>query len=331
VVAGYALVSATSADIALARYNTDGSLDSGFGNGGKVLTDIRRPGTPGQITGVATVVQDDGKIVVAGDASLSGTGYDFVVARYNGDGSLDVTFNSGGIAAADFGNSTDRVEDLAFQSDGKIVVAGWSNVNNVSDFAIARFHPDGSLDTSFGGDGKVVTDFNGYADRGWAVRIQSVGGVGKVLSGQRHPVRFRGRPLQPRRRHPFRSIHSGRTASARSIRCRSRGPRDLGPRCNPSFPGDETGPRHRGCHTSDGSQARSPHRASRITSPSSSHRSAGAPEPPAAVLDPQRPNDQRVSESWILASIRDPGYARSKFSGACWIKTATLGAHTDAG
>lgn len=132
---------------ALARYNVDGSLDSNFGTAGKVLTRLGGVADAAQ----SVVIQPDGKIVVAG---AGGPGNDFVLARYNGDGSLDPTFASTGAVATDFGGF-DRANDVDLQLDGKIVAAGVGN----SGFAVARYRTDGSLDTSFDVDGKAAVQF----------------------------------------------------------------------------------------------------------------------------------------------------------------------------
>src|SRR5215471_5387552 len=138
-------------NFALARYNSDGSLDSTFGSGGKV----ERTDFSGLF--VALVLQPDGKIVVAG-----GKNGDFVLVRYNGDGSLDTTFGSGGTLTTDFSGRDDEAYALAIQSDGKIVAAGRTTTTSgsvMSDFALARYNSDGSLDASFGTGGKVTTAF----------------------------------------------------------------------------------------------------------------------------------------------------------------------------
>jgi len=147
-------------DFAIARYNTDGSLDLTFGMGGKVTTDFG-----GIDRGLAVTLQKDGKIVVAGFASN-----DFAVARYNMDGSLDLTFGTGGKVTTDFGGN-DSGNAVVLQKDGKIVVAGTSG----GDFAIARYNTDGSLDLTFGDNGTVTTDFGGNFDRGRAVALQKDG------------------------------------------------------------------------------------------------------------------------------------------------------------
>jgi len=164
VVVGQTGPSESGIDIALVRYNTDGSLDASFGVGGKVITDF---GSSGR--GVA--LQKDGKIVVAGIS-----GGDFILVRYNTDGSLDVNFGVGGSVITDFGGNSDFARGVMIQKDGKIVVAGQSNAGGDNDFAVARYNTDGSLDLSFGMEGKVITNFGG-SDRGFAVALQKDGKI----------------------------------------------------------------------------------------------------------------------------------------------------------
>lgn len=153
-----------------------GDLDPTFGSGGKVITSI------GQINdAAAVVVQPDGKIVVGG--SQGPPTYDawgFGLVRFNRDGTLDDTFGSGGKVAMPFGTSGE-IKGLALQPDHKIVAAGWSFSVPGSDFALARYNPDGSLDSSFGDGGKVTTDFT-TGDEGHALVIQPDGKI--VVAGQ---------------------------------------------------------------------------------------------------------------------------------------------------
>src|SRR5215469_3921905 len=85
--------------------STGGLLDPTFGSGGQVLSSFSNNWDQA----MAVVAQPDGKIVIAGDTTVPGskTGGDFLVARYNADGSLDTSFGSGGHTATDFGNSPD--------------------------------------------------------------------------------------------------------------------------------------------------------------------------------------------------------------------------------
>ena len=158
----------------LARYNTDGSLDTSFGQGGTIVGDL------GSAAGV--VVQPDGKIVVAGNGLNSGplVTFDFVLARYDADGSLDTAFGNDGRVTTDLSADQDFGEGVALQSDGKIVVVGQRTTSTVYDLAIARYDTDGSLDTSFGTGGSLSTDFNGSGDLGKDVAIQP---DGKIVVG----------------------------------------------------------------------------------------------------------------------------------------------------
>jgi uncharacterized delta-60 repeat protein len=150
-------------DCILARYNTDGSLDTSFDGDGKVSTNFG-----GNDHCHAVKVQSDGKIVMAGTNFQ-----DFVLARYNPDGSLDLSFDGDGIVTIDFGGTFDFAKGLAIQTDGKIVVGGAADIGGtVYDFAMARLNADGSLDNTFDGDGTVTTDF-GFDDTVSAVAIQS--------------------------------------------------------------------------------------------------------------------------------------------------------------
>ena len=120
----------------------------------------------------AIAIEDDGDIVVAGASSQPETGWDFALARYEPDGSLDPSFGQNGRVTTDLGAS-EGANALVLQPDGKLVVAGESG----GDFALARYNPDGSLDTSFSGDGIVTTDFAGWGDVAYAVALQDDGRI----------------------------------------------------------------------------------------------------------------------------------------------------------
>ena len=210
-------------DFAVARYNADGSLDAGFGDGGLVTTDFRTGGESSRDSGEAVALAPDGKIVVAGSSfSVFTRDTSVAIARYNPDGTLDTSFSSDGrltaglsdtataavvqadgkIVVADSGASSDRLlrytadgsfdtafaqsgfeaSALALQPDGRIVEAGQDFNGGTAefDFAVARHNADGSLDSSFDGDGKQTTDIGGN-DAARAVAVQSDGKV--VVAG----------------------------------------------------------------------------------------------------------------------------------------------------
>ncbi|MDQ3041333.1 MAG: FG-GAP-like repeat-containing protein [Acidobacteriota bacterium] len=153
VAAGYKTVDGNR-DFAVARYNPDGTLDTAFGTNGKVFTPV------GSASDGVTdlIVQLDGKIVAAGNSFVSGSSFDFSLVRYNSDGSLDSTFGSGGKVITAISDSSDNLNSIALQSDGKIVAGGNGRVvSSNADYALARYNADGSLDASFGANGKVIT------------------------------------------------------------------------------------------------------------------------------------------------------------------------------
>ncbi|MEH2053294.1 putative Ig domain-containing protein [Nostoc sp.] len=155
-------------NFAVVRYNNNGSLDTSFGSGGKVTTDI---GNKTSDTSYSIALQPDGKILVAGVS-----GNNFAVVRYNSDGSLDASFDSDGKVTTDLG-STDVAYSIALQSDGKIILAG----KRSNDFAVVRYNSDGSLDTSFGSAGKVITDIGSKTtDTAYSVSVQA---DGKIIVG----------------------------------------------------------------------------------------------------------------------------------------------------
>jgi TonB family protein len=140
----------------------------------------------------ALALQPDGKIIVAGRTCLGNsirpgmTSRDlecnFALARYSADGTLDASFGQGGKVVTDFAGNYDRLRAVTLQPDGKILLVGDTNWDECdSDFALARYNSDGSLDTSFGQGGKVVTDFFGGKDEALAVAIQGDGRI--VVTG----------------------------------------------------------------------------------------------------------------------------------------------------
>ena len=155
-------------NVLLARYNTDGSLDTSFGGGdGWQVTDFSN-----QDRGWDVKIQSNGKIVIAGVGDYGGDTDDGrygIVGRFNPDGSLDTSFSGDGKVLVDHGGTTDWYTTLEIQSNQKIIAAGWTNLGgNGNDVAAVRLNTNGTIDTSFGGDGKVELDSgNSYADQIW--------------------------------------------------------------------------------------------------------------------------------------------------------------------
>jgi uncharacterized delta-60 repeat protein/gliding motility-associated-like protein len=174
IVAGYSFV--TTDDFAVARYNTDGSLDAIFGTAGKVITPI---GTFDDY-GWSLAIQSDDKIVVAG-YSFNGSNEDFALVRYTSNGALDTSFDTDGILTTAIGAGDDQAFAIAIQSDGKILAAGRSHNGLNFDFALVRYNTDGSLDTSFDTDGKVTTSNGSLSSEAWSIGVQPDGKI--VLAG----------------------------------------------------------------------------------------------------------------------------------------------------
>ena len=186
VVAGQGETSGAGDDVVVVRYNVDGTLDTGFGTGGKIVTPVGT-GTSGDV-GNSVKVQADGKIVVAGYGTGSGTGIDFAVVRYNANGTLDTTFGTGGtgkiLTPVGTGTSGDTGTSVMIQADGKIVVAGYGTGSGTGiDVAVVRYNANGSLDTTFGTDGKILTPVGAgtSADLAYSVTVQADGKI--VVAG----------------------------------------------------------------------------------------------------------------------------------------------------
>lgn len=171
------------------RFNTDGSLDSTFGTNGKVFTLFGTPGTTSD-TGNAVALQNDGKIVVAGLSYTYSTNTStFAVLRYNADGSLDNSFDGDGMLTTSI-RGFDQGVSLAIQNDGKLVVGGDSALTQTGGhiLAIVRYNSDGSLDTTFDGDGKVTTTIGTFENNLLSTILQNdgkilVSGISNSLNG----------------------------------------------------------------------------------------------------------------------------------------------------
>ena len=156
--------------------NNAGGLDGDFGTNG--VTRVN-PFSTSTVASYATAVQADGKIIVVGETG--GALSDFAIVRYKADGTLDPTFGTSGFVTTDFFGHGDSARSVVIQPDGKIVVAGWALRDGRGDFAIARYNLNGTLDTTFDGDGKATVDFGGLDDRASSVALAPNGKI--VVAG----------------------------------------------------------------------------------------------------------------------------------------------------
>lgn len=153
-------------DFALARFNINGSLDTSFGNNGYTTVDFAGDTYSPNDSIKSIKILPDGKLIVAGNAGFTQS-QRIGLVKYNADGSIDQSFGNNGKINTLVGSSV-GVGSLIIQNDGKLIVAGGSYAyqsGTDNDFTVVRFNSDGSLDQSFGFNGKVVTDFfNGGDD-----------------------------------------------------------------------------------------------------------------------------------------------------------------------
>jgi uncharacterized delta-60 repeat protein len=150
--------SPASRDLALARWNADGTIDdTGFGTDGKVQLDF-----DSEYDGLRAVeIQPDGKIVAAGFVGTDDQ-FDLALVRLDSDGTPDTTFGINGLVVTDFLGFDDIAYDMVLLPDGRIVVAGIRGTGSgISEFIVARYLPDGSLDAGFGTAGVTSVDFGG--------------------------------------------------------------------------------------------------------------------------------------------------------------------------
>lgn len=180
-------LSTASIQLAIARYNPDGSPDTDFSTAGVVTTPVGAAGAQAS----AVALQPDGRILIVGNAFSHGAADDeFLIARYLADGTPDTRFGTDGITTTHVGAAGSAAQAVALQPDGRIVVVGtaFSNGATDDDFALTRYTPNGSLDHGFGASGIVTTDFgsgegatNASLDRAGAVGLQSDGKI--VVAG----------------------------------------------------------------------------------------------------------------------------------------------------
>ena len=170
ILAGYSSAEGIN-NMAVVRYNTDGSIDSSFGNKGIVLKSIGA----NSVTLTSTKIQKDGKILAAGHY-FNGSNEDFFLSRFNTDGTYDTDFGHDGIVITQVGASYDYAYSMIVQNDGKIILAG-SGFQTNDDFALVRYNSDGIIDNTFGINGKVFTQVGASTDVAKSVLLQDDGKV----------------------------------------------------------------------------------------------------------------------------------------------------------
>jgi uncharacterized delta-60 repeat protein len=217
-------------DVALVRYNADGSLDTNFNGTGKVTTPIGA----GWDSANALVLQPDGKLVAAGSSYQGAvTNNDAALVRYNPNGSLDTSFNGSGKVTTPIGSADNGAFALALQPDGKLLAAGRSWSGSGYDFALARYNPNGSLDTSFNGSGKVTTVMGAGSDNANAIALQPDGKP--VVAGYSHNGSKFNFALARYLGHSTLTV--GRTGSGTGSVTSSPNGVSCGPTCSASFAG----------------------------------------------------------------------------------------------
>jgi uncharacterized delta-60 repeat protein/CSLREA domain-containing protein len=173
---------------AFTAYARPGDLDPGFGQNGTVTTPIGEAVTTEEANSV--VLQGDGKVVAGGYTNRNGN-VDFALARYNADGTLDSSFGTGGEVVTAISSASDVINAVAVQSDGKIIAAGITGAGTgQQNIALARYNSDGSLDTSFGSNGIVITVLGPPENRANAVALQRDGKIVVAGSSWSNSARF---------------------------------------------------------------------------------------------------------------------------------------------
>jgi uncharacterized delta-60 repeat protein len=171
----------TTSDFCALRYLANGTLDTNFGSGGKVVTPI---GAYNDFAG-SIAQQPDGKLVLAGDCNTgtnASTNYDFCALRYLANGTLDASFGSGGKVITPVGIGDDISNTVTLQPDSKLLLTGFCHNGANFDFCALRYNANGTLDTSFGSGGKVVTPVGSSTDYAADLALQPDGKL--VLAGE---------------------------------------------------------------------------------------------------------------------------------------------------
>ena len=174
VVAGGCWLYAPIDSLCAVRYNQDGTLDSSFGAGGKLVTTVETTYEFAVVNAIA--LQPDGKIILAGTCTINGTDSFFCARRYQSNGAVDTGFGIAGKALTLLGDGSNNVLAMSLQYDGKIILAGGchNGTNNV--FCAARYTVNGTLDATFAVAGKLI-DASGAIGLTRAIAIQPDGKI----------------------------------------------------------------------------------------------------------------------------------------------------------
>ena len=166
--------SGSISDLALLRLSTSGALDATFNGTGRVITDL------GQLPPISTArvveVQADGRILIAG-GTLESDGFKMIVMRFFADGQPDASFGVQGRVILPFGTESDLAYCMALQSDGRILVGGYTTQDGTAHFALARLLYNGALDPDFGAGGTVTTQLGTFESEMYALALQSDGKI----------------------------------------------------------------------------------------------------------------------------------------------------------
>jgi len=158
-------------DSYILRLNTDGSIDENFGTEG-----INKIHYPLSTINVAVTIQPDGKLLMGGTYNKYGGKPDYIVERFNTDGSIDNSFGVNGTANFKFGEGqaagwASELFDMQIQTDGKIICAGKSGLE-LSSMSLCRFNSNGNIDATFGENGGAIIDYNNFWSKIYSIFIQ---------------------------------------------------------------------------------------------------------------------------------------------------------------
>ncbi len=176
IVVGYTSTAATQADYAVTRLHPDGTFDTTFGVGGTIILNLLNTDIAEKV-----IIANDGKIYVGGTSGGTSiySGDNFTVIRLNSNGSYDTTYGNNGKAVVTFNGNYNFFKNMTLQSDGKLLVCGKNTVDttgNYSDFAVARFNADGTLDFDFSNDGKLTLNIRNE-DVATAIMVDATGNI----------------------------------------------------------------------------------------------------------------------------------------------------------